>query len=92
VGLFILTSLVIGGSGIAGWDSGVLPIWLGIVGASILCYGAPLLTIEARLSLEVTAGKIAFFAALGAHYAPTNAVPAAPRARFGGRLRRGNSR
>ncbi len=92
VGLFVLTSLVIGGSGIAGWDSGALPICLAIVGASILCYGAALLTIEARLSLEVTEGEMAFITALGAHYAPPGAAPTAPRARFGVRLRRGTSR
>ncbi len=92
VGVFVLTSLVIGGSGIAGWDSGALPIWLGIVGAAILCYGAALLTLEARLSLEVTEGEMAFITALGAHYAPTGAPPPEPRPRFGVRLRRGSSR
>jgi hypothetical protein len=92
VGLFVLTSLVIGGSGIAGWDSGALPIWLGIIGASTLCYGAALLTLEARLSLEVTEGEMAFIAALGAQYAPTDITPVAPRARFGIRLRRDGSR
>jgi hypothetical protein len=92
VGLFVLTSLVIGGSGIAGWDSGALPIWLGIVGAAILCYGAALLTLEARLSLEVTEGEMAFIAALGAQYAPAEAATAAPRVRFGVHVRRGDTR
>jgi len=92
VGFFVLTSLVIGGSGIAGWDSGALPIWLGIIGASVLCYGAALLTLEARLSLEVTEGEMAFIAALGAHYAPPDPAPEAARDRFGARLRRGGSR
>ena len=92
VGLFVLTSLVIGSSGIAAWDSGALPIWLGIIGAAILCYGAALLTLEARLSLEVTEGEMAFIAALGAHYAPPTLAPEAAPARFGARLRRGGSR
>lgn len=91
VGLFVLTSLVIGGSEIVGWDSQTLPIWLGLAGAAVLCYGAALLTIEARLSLEVTAGEMTFIEALGAHYAPP-ASPASqardPRARVIAHLRR----
>lgn len=89
VGIFVLTSVVIGGSGIFGLNSGPMPIILGLIGAIVLCYGAVLLTIEAQLSLDVNMAEMNFILELGTHYAPPSAA-AAHKPRTFGRWRRTN--
>lgn len=69
VALFVLTSVVIGASAVGGLRTGEVPIVFGLLGASVLCYGALLLILEARLSLETTLLEMAFLREIGDRYA-----------------------
>lgn len=71
VGLFVLTSVVIGAVGLGGWSgllSRQLPVLLGLAGAAFLWYGSLLLVLEARLSLETTFGEMQFLRDLAERY------------------------
>jgi len=60
VGLFVLSSLVIGGSGLVRLEGDLIPILLSLSGTVLLSYGAVLLLIESQLSLSVSLEEMQF--------------------------------
>jgi Protein of unknown function (DUF2721) len=68
VGLFVLSSVVTGGSALLGLDPSVLPVVLAIVGAATLLYASLQLTVEAQLSYQITREEMRFLERLGRHY------------------------
>lgn len=81
VGLFVLASVVIGGSVLGGftheltaWERFVaaqVPVVLGLGGAAVLSYGSLLLIVEARLALETTTRETRFLHELVSRYGST---------------------
>ncbi len=68
VGLFVLSSVVTGGSALLRLDPSVLPVVLAIVGAGTLLYASLQLTVEAQLSYQITREEMRFLERLGQHY------------------------
>ncbi|GGJ73849.1 DUF2721 domain-containing protein [Deinococcus aquiradiocola] len=68
VGLFVMTSVVTGGSALIGVDLRVLPVVLAILGAAFLLYASLQLTVEAQLSYQTTREEMRFLEGLGQHY------------------------
>jgi len=60
VGLFVLSSLVIGGSGLVRLEGDLIPILLSLSGTVLLSYGAILLLIESQLALSVSLEEMQF--------------------------------
>ena len=60
VGLFVLSSLVIGGSGLLQLEGDLIPILLSLAGTLMLSYGAISLLIESKLSLNVSLEEMKF--------------------------------
>lgn len=77
VGLFVLTSVTTGVGVLAGLDMAALPVVLVLLGSGLLCFGALLLTYEARLSSVITREEMRFLKRLGEHYAATLMTEAA---------------
>lgn len=70
VGLFVLTSVVIGSASLTGLSIGIVPIVLGVVGTGVLSYGALLLLIESRLALDTTYAEMTFLTSVSERLAP----------------------
>jgi hypothetical protein len=75
LGLFVATSVSIGVVAFVGvkWYS-LLPVVLGLVGASFLFYGSVILIHEARLSMSTIRAEMDFLWRLSQHYAPADLV------------------
>jgi len=74
LGLFIATSVAIGLVAFAGVGWSVLPVGLGLLGASFLFYGSIILIFEARLALSTITMEMDFLWQLSQHYAPAELV------------------
>jgi len=68
VGLFVLTSVITGGSALLGLNTAALPVVLAMTGAAFLLYASLLLTVEAQLSYQITRDEMRFLERLGRHY------------------------
>ena len=71
LGLFVATSVAIGLVAFAGERFSIVPVLLGLVGASFLFYGSITLIFEARLALVSLRAEMDFIWSLGKHYAPS---------------------
>ncbi|WP_288402609.1 DUF2721 domain-containing protein [uncultured Deinococcus sp.] len=69
VALLVGTSILIGAQGLSDLRTGALPVILSVVGASMLAYGALLLSFESTLSSQTTRREMRFLEDLGGHYA-----------------------
>lgn len=81
VGLFVLTSVITGGSALLGLNTAALPVVLAMTGAAFLLYASLLLTVEAQLSYQITRDEMRFLERLGRHYSDlylNDAPPAFP--------------
>jgi hypothetical protein len=74
LGLFVATSVAIGVVAFAGVHYSLLPVALGLVGASFLFYGSVILIFEARLSMSTIRAEMDFLWRLSQHYAPADLV------------------
>ena len=69
VALLVGTSILIGAQGLSQLNTGALPVLLAVMGASLLAYGALLLSFEATLGSQTTRREMRFLEDLGGHYA-----------------------
>jgi threonine/homoserine/homoserine lactone efflux protein len=74
LGLFVATSVSIGFVAFVGLRYSVLPVALGLVGASFLFYGSIILIVEARLSAASLRAEMDFLWRLSKHHAPEELV------------------
>jgi hypothetical protein len=74
LGLFVATSVSIGLVAFAGLRYSILPVALGLVGASFLFYGSVILIVEARLSAATLSAEMDFLWRLSKHHAPAELV------------------
>jgi hypothetical protein len=76
LGLFVATSVAIGFVAFVGVQSkySLLPVALGLGGASFLFYGSIILIHEARLSMSTIRAEMDFLWRLSQHYAPADLV------------------
>ncbi len=74
LGLFVATSVSIGFVAFAGLRYSILPVVLGLVGASFLFYGSVILIVEARLSAASLSAEMDFLWRLSKHHAPDELV------------------
>lgn len=70
LGLFVLTSFVIGGGGFFRWPVEWLSVLIGLLGAGALVSGVALLNVEIRLSMQVNMGEMQFLQELSALHVP----------------------
>jgi hypothetical protein len=71
LGLFVATSVAIGVIAFVGQRFSIVPVVLGLVGASFLFYGSITLIAEARLAGASLRAEMDFIWQLGKHYAPS---------------------
>lgn len=77
LGLFVATSVAIGAIALLPerfTGARLVPVVLGLVGASFLFYGSIILIIEARLAVASLRAEMDFLWRLGNHYAPAELV------------------
>ena len=75
LGIFVLTSVLIGVVAVTGRVHDWIPVISGLVGVCFLFYGSMLLIIEARLALATLGAEMDFIWQLGKHYAPDELIP-----------------
>lgn len=75
VALLVLTSILIGIENLSHLSTGGFPVALALAGASVLAYGALLLSFESTQSSLTTKREMLFLEELGAHYASRYDAP-----------------
>lgn len=74
LGMFVATSVAIGIVAFAGVRYSLLPVVMGLIGATFLFYGSVILIFEARLALSTISAEMDFLWRLGKHYAPAELI------------------
>ena len=75
LGIFVMTSVMIGVAAVTGGPYDWVPVIPGLIGACFLSYGSMLLIVEARLALAAVHAEMDFIWQLGKHYAPEELIP-----------------
>ena len=75
LGVFVLTSVLIGVVAVTSGPYTWIPVIPGLIGACFLFYGSMLLIVEARLALSTIHAEMDFIWQLGKHYAPDELIP-----------------